>query len=882
VTVQRLLERDDQLAQLDATLQRARGGVGALVVVTGQPGIGKSSLVTAWLAGTEDVRVLQGACDDLVTPRTMGPFRDMVRGAGGPLADSFAANASRDEVLVAMQEEFSNPLRPTVVVIEDVHWADEATLDAVRFLGRRIDTEPTVLVVTVRDDLDPDHPLHAVLGAMPAHCLHRLELSGLTSAAVAELAGDSPVDPDRVHAITGGNPFFVTEVLAAPDQEVPATVLSAITARLRQVDDATRTALEQLAVAPAGLELHVIAQVVDGGVTALAEAERRGLVHVVDGRVRYTHAITRQAVLASCPAVQQAVAHARVLAALGPDHPDASRMLHHAIGAGDASSIVHHAPDAARAAARAGAHHDAAIALAQALRFPELLTGTRLATVLTEHARELLLTNQLDQGLEQARRAVAAAESRDDPDVLGGALTVLANASYWGLQADLATDAAAHAVALLRTLPPDQPLAWATSTLAFTQVMTNQFEDARATADDAVALARDLPAPDILPHALTQRGTARAMLGDPAGLDDLTEAFDAAVAIGHHEHVVGASIGLVSGAFRLGRLDEAERAMDVGLRYADEHDLEAGASTLHAMRAGLDLSRGHWAEAASRLEAVVGDGRATGWGETVATALLGRLRARRGDPDATDLLERAWRIAVASGEIQRVGPAGAAWAEWGWLTGQFEAVAERVDHAIDTARRVGHAWYLGEVLRFRALARADGTTSPVQAQTEGGPDPAADVAEPWASGLRGDWQAAAAAWEQRDRPYERALELVSSGRPDVMIEGLALLDQLGTDAAAALVRRQLQALGVRRIPRGPRADTRANPAGLTNRQAEILELVADGATNAEIADQLVLSVRTVDHHVSAMLGKLGVTKRREAVARARELGMLPEASTIRT
>jgi DNA-binding CsgD family transcriptional regulator len=267
------------------------------------------------------------------------------------------------------------------------------------------------------------------------------------------------------------------------------------------------------------------------------------------------------------------------------------------------------------------------------------------------------------------------------------------------------------------------------------------------------------------------------------------------------------------------------------------------------------------------LESVTRHGEGTGWGETVAAALLGRLQARRGDPQAQPLLDHAWRIAVASGEIQRVGPAGAALAEWAWLTGAYTQVRDRVEHAIDAAARVGHRWYLGELLRYRALA--DDSDTPLPSVALG-----VELPEPWASSLRGDWRSAEAGWQTRGWPYERALELISSADAGATTEGIAILDRLGASSAARIARRRLKDLGVRRIPRGPRPVTRANAAGLTARQTEVLGLVATGATNAQIAERLVVSVRTVDHHVSATLAKLGVETRQAAVERAHELGIL--------
>ena len=202
--------------------------------------------------------------------------------------------------------------------------------------------------------------------------------------------------------------------------------------------------------------------------------------------------------------------------------------------------------------------------------------------------------------------------------------------------------------------------------------------------------------------------------------------------------------------------------------------------------------------------------------------------------------------------------AGLASVEWAWLAGRPE-IAQRVAGSL--APRLTHpgaAPFRAELARY--LARAGLPAEPF----DGCP-------EPWAAGLRGDWRAAADGWAAAGDPYEQALELASSGEPEPMLDGLRILDGLGAVAATG-VRGRLRELGVR-APRGPRSSTRANPAGLTERQLVVLGLVSEGMTNAEIADRLVVSVRTVDHHVAAVLAKLGVRSRRDAAAAASELGV---------
>src|SRR3954470_6936950 len=160
-----LLERDDQLAVLADATTSAGGGSGAVVLVHGEPGVGKSSLVRTYLQRlSADTRTFVGACDDLITPRALGPFRDAVRWRGGPLADSINRDGDRDQVFNAVLEELSHPRDVTVLVVEDVHWADDATLDVLQLVVRRIDTLRAVVVLTYREDeIRDDHPLRAIL-----------------------------------------------------------------------------------------------------------------------------------------------------------------------------------------------------------------------------------------------------------------------------------------------------------------------------------------------------------------------------------------------------------------------------------------------------------------------------------------------------------------------------------------------------------------------------------------------------------------------------------------------------------------------------------------------------------------------------------------------
>src|SRR5262249_43364640 len=152
----------------------------------------------------------------------------------------------------------------------------------------------------------------------------------------------------------------------------------------------------------------------------------------------------------------------------------------------------------------------------------------------------------------------------------------------------------------------------------------------------------------------------------------------------------------------------------------------------------------------------------------------------------------------------------------------------------------------------------------------------ANIAEPYALMIAGKWEEAAAIWQGLGVPYHRALAL-SAGSIDAQREALTILEQLGAGPLAALVRHRLRELGVQGIPRRPRASTLENPAGLTAREIQVLGLLVKGHTNNELARRLHISAKTVDHHVSAILQKLEVRSRTEAVAAALGLGIVKPA-----
>jgi DNA-binding CsgD family transcriptional regulator/tetratricopeptide (TPR) repeat protein len=860
-----LLERDAELAVLEQAVDAASDRRGSVVLVSGEPGIGKTALVDTFAArmqasGVGSIRVLRGACDDLLTPRPFGPIRDISRAAGSVLARALSA-VDRNEVHDAFLESLDHPLRVTLVLVEDVHWADDATLDLLRHVTRRIARCRAVLVVTYQEEATaPDHPWRQLLGGLTGSPVHRIPLAPLSRQATAQLVGGRKLDPESVLELTGGNPFYVTELLAAAeadDPTVPVTVVDAVLARLGKLSSRARAAAEQLSVAPTGADRGLARALVDAA--ALAEAEQSGILEAHDRVIRFRHELARRAVEGAVPQLRRVELHARFLEVLlTAGAPDPSRVVHHAVAAADIGRLVEHGPRAARDAAAVGAHRQAAAHYATLLPHLARFEPAQRADLLEAHALASYYVSDTEQAVHSQRRANQLRRELGDPVALGSNLVWLARHHWWSGHRREAEEASAEAIAVLEEAGADGPeLAMAYSRRA--QLLMLAFDDLDAIpwAERAAALARRLDDRRVLAHALCSLGTSRWRLGDGDGRRILEESLNLARAAGAQEDVCRSYTTIVWQLLQLHHHDEGRRIGLEAIAYAEDveqlgfADYLRGTLALSWLETGdLDL-----AEAYARPIVATGDDDIR---LLPAATALGRTLTRRGGAvsEAVGLLTHAWRCAERSGELQRLGPVAAALGEHAWSNDEPHPTLDRLAQVQRLAEQRAHPRHVDELAYWRWKLG-----EPVQLSSDSG----------WALQVRGDWERAAGWWYERERPFERALALAGSGATEPTIEALRMLEELGAVPAARKVRVLLRELGARGVPRGPTSATRANRAGLTPRQVEVFELLATGLTNAQIAEHLVVSLRTVDHHVSAVLQKLGVGSRQEAAARAEEV-----------
>jgi DNA-binding CsgD family transcriptional regulator len=755
---------------------------------------------------------------------------------------------------------------PVVLVLEDVHWADQGTLEFVEYVARRVERLPVLLVATYREG-GPDGPLAVVLGrlvSVPAVSWITLgPLSVEATRSLAEASGGAP-DPDELYRRTGGNPFFLTEVLATQSGELPSSVKGAVLARRAGLSLEGRRALEAAAAIGVRVDPDLLGRVLAAEDTprwTIHELVNAGFLEQGPGGWVFRHEIVWAAITSTTTPERAQRLHAIVLEELRSrvvGYDDYAILVGHAEAAGDDKAVVELSPLAARRASDLGAHRQAAELLHKAIARER--DAARLAGLAEQAGNEEYLSRQFLPASDDHRLAARLFAEMGDPLAQARNLTRVSYLALASGDAPASAAALEEATILLEPLGHSRELSIAWETRARRLFMGGEPGPALLWAQRAASVAQALGDDALHLDAALTAAVSRYVAGEDAARAELKD-LQAGASARAQDRDRDAVDTYCRATFYLAFIpmvrrcyDEVDRFWSEGSTYAAEHDLGYWQSMLDGTRVLRLFDAGRWREASETAAALLATP-APAWRSKLATMVCAaRIELRTGRSGAAALQDLANLAGQDPSSKRVVLPA---LVEAGWLAGDRAAVDSLV-----ASGATADPWWGGEAAWWAKLAGSE-------------VDPNTSFAEPYRLALVSDWHAAAEAWGARGCPYERAICVVAVNDPQAIREAIGVFDQLGAVPAGAHARRRLRQLGVTSVPRGPRQSTAVSPAGLTAREREVLDLVAAGLRNAEIAARLFVSEKTVERHLGNLFAKLGATSRRHAVEIAVGAGALP-------
>ena len=849
----RLFERGPHLAALSEYLEDTRDGTGALALVGGEAGAGKSALVSAFLADVA-VPVVAGVCDGTTTPRPLGPVIDIAAQLEVDVA------LARDELFAAILTALGR--QSTVVLVEDLHWADDATGDFLLYLGRRLDRVPAMLIGTYRDDeVRSNAPLTRLIGELARlGVARRLPVGSLTESGVASMVAGSGLDAAEVFRQTSGNPFFVTECVAAGSSS-PGTVRDVVLARTARLSLRGRRTLEVASQLGLRFDADVLIDASGADAVGVDDCVEQGMLMASGTELGFRHELSRSVIAAEILPIRRATVNRAILRALERRRGvEVARLADHAAAANEGDCAFQYGEEAGRAAADLGAHREAVHHYRTALRFASPRPTADRAGLLDALAVECMVTDQMDEALTAAEEALRLWNEAGDPIKVGAAHVALEYISWYLGHGEAAGQHAAQAVAMLQSHGPTVELGRALAGAGTFEVDRGDPHQAIVTLRRAIEVAHLVGDPDAESNALNSIGWAEGYYGDvDTGVTYLEQALDVALVHGLG-HVCGrAYANLASVLVDDDRFDRADTVIAEGLRYAEDHNLTLRYVCVTAVLADSELKRGRWDDAIANAWCVRQRAGTVAVGHLPALTTIGTIKMRRGEPDAQATLLEAMQLAEQAGELTLIAPVALALTEDCWLHHDRAGARDVIRRVLDRSDQPLSIQHRAHLISW-AVRLGEQHDAP------------AGTPRHLARQIDGRWQEAADGWYALNRPYEEALALIEVGTPASLTRAFDILDRLGAGPASALAAERLRSLGAR-VPRGIRPSTRANPGGLTYREIEVLQLVADGLTNAEIAAKLFVSDKTVEHHVSRVLVKLGVASRREAARTARQLDL---------
>ena len=862
-----LIERDMFLSLMSTEFEKVQDSEGHCILVSGEAGIGKTSLVKTFCKKVEkECKIYQGTCDALFTPRPLGPLFDIILQMHGLGWENTVSISDRSAFFSRFHYEVENREETTIIIIEDIHWADEATLDFIKFFARRITRLHCFFILTYRDnEVHSRHPLRTVLGQLPPDTFTRLQLTPLSRKAVEKMAGEKGYSGEDVFSISGGNPFYVNEILASYSPGVPDNIKDSILSVYNRLDEIAKQVWQILSVLPTGSEIKYLEKMESSYAAALHSCLELKILIQKDGIISFKHELYRRTIENSLSPLVRLSLNKNILELFRENferNGEIERIIHHAKNANEYETVVKYAPLAAKQAVSVGAHSEAAKLYLTAIEYYQGNDKDILIQFYESYAFECYLTNHVKEAIIYSGKSLNLLREKSDSEKTGNCLRLLSRLWWLDGNRKKAESFGEQAIRVFDNQPPSPAKAMAYSNMSQLKMLFDQTGECIAWGDKAIAIAREVGDEETLSHALNSVGSIQMIIQSSRqkGIESLQHSLELALKNSYHDHAGRAYTNLGSISMRLKNYGFARQVLDDGIKYCEERDLDSWKSNMLSFKARLNLETGNWKEAYSIAEDVLKNANHPAAVTINALVVVASINLRTGTTDVLPFLLEAESKAFENMEMQRIIPALVTILEYEWLTGETllkKEILDRticmLDQSINSIENNEFAFWLLKARKLRL--------------------PLDDVYEGFDASSVSKAQKAARLWEKAGNPYAQALTLFH-GNDDDKRKAIMIVKKLGATTVYEKMKYEMRAAGIKKIPRGIRKSTQSNRANLTERELDVLQLLKDGLQNKEIGAKLFISPKTVDHHISSIFFKLDVNSRAKAAQEAINLEII--------
>jgi len=842
-------------------------GEGHCILLSGEAGIGKTSLIKSFYKEKKDnCKIYQGTCDALFTPRPLAPIYDIIWQIQKDTNENELHNVDKSLLFNQLFNGLEQQRKPVIIIIEDIHWADEATLDFIKFFARRIGRIHCLFILSYRDnEILDNHPLRNVLGQLSPDSITRLHLQPLSKDAVEKMAEERGYKGEDVFSISGGNPFYVTEILASYSPGVPDNIKDSILSVYHRQEKGTKNAWEICSVIPEGLEINRFGKIKSSWDEGMDHCFALQIIIIKKNRVVFKHELYRRTIEGSLSPFKRIALNKKMLE-LFLDSFEAEgeieRIVHYAKNANENKLVVKYAPIAARQAACVGAHIEASKLFLTAIEYSDGNDEDQMVEFYESYAYECYLTNQTKDAIIYQGKALKVWQKKKEIERAGHSLSFLSRLWWFNGNRQEAEKYGKQAIEILESQPASKAKAMAYSNMSQLKMLSDDKAECVEWGNKAIEMAKKIKDDEILSHAMNNVGSIlwKVNFSDESGKKMLFESLDIALKNSFHEHAARSYSNIASIYLLYKEYELAKQVLEVGINYCEERNLDSSKNYKLYAKARVFLETGDWQRAASILENLVSNPSQVGSVKIAALAALAIIKIRKGEEDALIYLIEAKQLALKTNEHHRIIPVMIAELQYEWLTGKQRITEEELKLSNDLIQRVENIFLNSEFSFWLQKVRKKDLRLP-------------ELYEPYKLLKEGKCRLAAAYWETKDCPFEKAFALYAGNEEDKK-NALLIFQQIGADAVYEKIKMEMRADGIKKIPRGLRESTKTNPAQLTNRELDVLHLLQKGIQNKEIAGTLFISPKTADHHISNILFKLEVKSRAMAVAEAVRLGIL--------